>query len=129
MEEIISNPGVIEGMVTLIIAVLATLTGAAVYAGKKIAAQAKQLDAVQHQVVNGHGPDGKNDNLRAQMDRIETIVNSGFRRVDKQYGELHRVVTQETEDRQALQRAKDSSHERIWRAIDEIRKREDGRGQ
>lgn len=119
VEEIVKNPGVIEGMVTLIIAVLAALTGL-------VTVSIKKLNATLHQVENGHGPSGKDDNLRDQMDRIEHTMTSGFRRLDKQHGETHRVLTQEVEDRQALERAKGAEHQRMWQAIDELRKKEDG---
>ena len=56
----------------------------------------------RYQAVNTHGPDGKNDNLRDQLDRMEKAMTKGFNRMDHQFGEIHDRQIQEAEDRQAV---------------------------
>ena len=60
----------------------------------------------RYQAVNTHGPDGKNDNLRDQLDRMEKAMTKGFNRMDHQFGEIH--------DRRAQ-----SEHTSIWDALRE----------
>ena len=70
----------------------------------------RDLAAVKDQTVNTHGPDGKNDNLRDQLDRMEKAMTKGFNRMDHQFGEVH--DRQQATDERALE-----EHHRLWDAI------------
>lgn len=107
-------------MIGLTVAVLSVLSGAAIYIGNKIAAQAKALGAVKHQVENDHETNLRDDvtlllmqssdiqrnqsMMSAELASVRDDLRSGFSRTDKQHGETHKVITQEVEDRQALER-------------------------
>ena len=108
--EVFSAEEVQTAMVGLIVAIVGAITALMLYLKAKFDKQQKDLSAVKDQTVNTHGPDGKNDNLREQLDRMEKNMTVGFRRIDHQFGEVH--DRQQATDDRALE-----EHHRLWDAI------------
>ena len=108
--EVLSAEEVQTAMVGLIVAIVGAITALMLYLKAKFDKQQKDLSAVKDQTVNTHGPDGKNDNLREQLDRMEKNMTVGFRRIDHQFGEVH--DRQQATDDRALE-----EHHRLWEAI------------
>ena len=108
--EVLSADEVKTASITLIVALIGTITALMLYLKAKFDKQNRDLTAVKDQTVNTHGPDGKNDNLRDQLDRMEKNMTDGFRRMDHQFGEVH--DRQQATDKRALE-----EHHRIWDAI------------
>lgn len=101
--EVMSADEVKTALITLVVALIGTITALMLYLKAKFDKQQRDLAAVKDQTVNTHGPDGKNDNLREQIDRLEDIAletheemvelrkeqRSTARRMDHQFGEAH----------------------------------------
>ena len=128
--EVMTRPEVVTMLVTVVLAVLGALTAFAAMAKRWADAKFKPIEkdmaAVKSEAVNSHGPEGKNINLRDQIDTIQTEMRAGFRRMDHQFGEIHDRQIQEAEDRQAvdsrlqaLDRRAQSEHASI---LDDLRK-------
>ena len=118
LEPVLSDPKVIEAMVAAAIAVLTLVTGLVGLGIKKLRDLANTARAIDQQIVNNHGPEGKNDNLRVQIDRVEAVVTEGFRRMDQQFGEAHdRDVNIERRVENAEASAREE-HSRIWKAVE-----------
>ena len=127
-QEALTKPEVVSLVVGFIIAVIAALTALATlakrWAARKLGPLRDDVAAVRYQAENNHGPDGKDINLRDQIDTIQREMREGFRRMDHQFGEIHDRQIQEAEDRQAvdsrlqaLDRRAQSEHTSIWDAI------------
>ena len=108
--EVFSAQEVKTAMVGLIVAIVGAITALMLYLKAKFDKQQNDLAAVKDQTVNTHGPEGKNDNLRDQLDRMEKAMTTGFNRMDHQFGEVH--DRQQATDERALE-----EHRRIWDAI------------
>ena len=108
--EVLSADEVKTALITMIVALIGTITALMLYLKAKFDKQNRELAAVKDQTVNTHGPDGKNDNLRDQLDRMEKAMTKGFNRMDHQFGEVH--DRQQATDERALE-----EHHRIWDAI------------
>lgn len=108
--EVLSAEEVQTAMVGLIVAIVGAITALMLYLKAKFDNQQKDLAAVKDQTVNTHGPDGKDDNMRDQLDRMEKNMTAGFRRIDHQFGEVH--DRQQATDDRALE-----EHHRLWDAI------------
>ena len=108
--EVFSAGEVKTALIGLIVALVGAVTALVLYLKAKLDRQQADLKAVKYQTENNHGPDGKDDNLRDQMDRIEAVMNQGFRRMDHQFGEVH--DRQQATDERALE-----EHHRLWDAI------------
>ena len=108
--EVFSADEVKTALIGLIVALVGAITALMLYLKAKLDRQQADLKAVKYQTENNHGPDGKDDNLRDQLDRIEAVMNQGFRRMDHQFGEVH--DRQQATDERALE-----EHHRIWDAI------------
>ena len=108
--EVLSADEVKTALITLIVALIGTITALMLYLKAKFDKQNHDLAAVKDQTVNTHGPEGKNDNLRDQLDRMEKAMTKGFNRMDHQFGEVH--DRQQATDKRALE-----EHHRIWDAI------------
>ena len=108
--EVLSADEVKTALITLIVAMIGTITALMLYLKAKFDKQNHDLAAVKDQTVNTHGPDGKNDNLRDQLDRMEKAMTKGFNRMDHQFGEVH--DRQQATDERALE-----EHKRLWDAI------------
>ena len=119
-EPILRDPGVIEAMVAVVIAVLAAVTALLGLGVKKLrdlqkisAATSEQVAVTKEQVTNNH-----DTNLRDDLTELKTLMTDGFRRMDHQFGEAHdrQVITDrriegvETNARQ--------EHERLWKALE-----------
>ena len=108
--EVLSADEVKTALITLVVALIGTITALTLYLKTKFDKQNHDLTAVKDQTVNTHGPDGKNDNLRDQLDRMEKNMTKGFTRMDHQFGEVH--DRQQATDERALE-----EHKRLWDAI------------
>ena len=108
--EVFSADEVKTALIGLIVALAGVITALMLYLKAKLDRQQADLKAVKHETVNNHGPDGKDDNLRDQLDRMEKAMTKGFNRMDHQFGEVH--DRQQATDERALE-----EHHRIWDAI------------
>ena len=108
--EVLSADEVKTALITLIVALIGTITALMLYLKAKLDRQQADLKAVKYQTENNHGPDGKDDNLRDQLDRMEKSMTKGFNRMDHQFGEVH--DRQQATDARALE-----EHHRLWDAI------------
>ena len=126
--EVMTRPEVVSIIVAVLVAIggalVAFATAAKRWADSKFTPIAKAVQETKAQAVNNHGPEGKNINLRDQIDTIQTEMRDGFKRMDHQFGEIHDRQIQEAEDRQAvdsrlqaLDRRAQSEHTSIWDAI------------
>ena len=113
--EVFSADEVKTALVGLIVALVGAITALMLYLKAKLDRQQADLKAVKHETVNNHGPDGKDDNLRDQIDRVERVVTDGFNRMDHQFGEVH--DRQQATDARALE-----ENHRIWDAINSRKK-------
>ena len=105
--EVFSAQEVKTAMVGLIVALAGAASALMLYLKAKLDRQQADLKAVKHETVNNHGPDGKDDNLRDQIDRVERVVTDGFKRMDHEFGEVH--DRQQATDARALE-----EHKRLW---------------
>ena len=122
-EEALTAPEVVSLVVGFIIAVIAALTALATlakrWADRKFAPIQEGVAAVRYQAENEHGPEGKNDNLREQMDRIEHGMADGFRRMDNQFGEVHDRQIQQDRRIQGVENRASEEHARIWKSLED----------
>ena len=120
LEPILKDPGVIEAMVAVVIAVLtavAALLGSGVKRLRdlqKLSTETKEQVAVtKEQVTNNH-----DTNLRDDVTDLKILVTDGFRRMDHLFGESHdrQVIT----DRriEGVESNVRQEHERIWKALE-----------
>ena len=105
--EVFSADEVKTALISLIVALAGVITALMLYLKAKLDRQQADLKAVKHETVNNHGPDGKDDNLRDQIDRVERVVTDGFKRMDHNFGEVH--DRQQATDARALE-----EHKRLW---------------
>ena len=105
--EVFSADEVKTALIGLIVALAGVITALMLYLKAKLDRQQADLKAVKHETVNNHGPDGKDDNLRDQIDRVERVVTDGFKRMDHEFGEVH--DRQQATDARALE-----EHKRLW---------------
>ena len=121
-EEALTKPEVVSLVVGFIIAVIAALTALATlakrWADRKLGPLRDDVAAVRYQAENNHGPEGKNDNLREQMDRIEHGMADGFRRMDNQFGEVHDRQIQQDRRIQGVENRASEEHARIWKSLE-----------
>ena len=108
--EVFSAGEVKTAMVGFVVALLGLGASLMLYLKHKFDSQQADLKAVKYQTENNHGPDGKDDNLRDQIDRVERVVTDGFKRMDHQFGEAH--DRQQATDARALE-----EHKHLWDAI------------
>ena len=105
--EVFSADEVKTALIGLIVALVGAITALMLYLKAKLDRQQADLKAVKHETVNNHGPDGKDDNLRDQLDRMERVVTDGFKRMDHEFGEVH--DRQQATDARALE-----EHKHLW---------------
>ena len=105
--EVFSASEVKTALVGFIVALLGLGASLMLYLKHKFDSQQADLKAVKHETVNNHGPDGKDDNLRDQIDRVERVVTDGFKRMDHSFGEVH--DRQQATDARALE-----EHKHLW---------------
>ena len=108
--EVLSADEVKTALISLIVALVGAITALMLYLKAKLDRQQADLKAVKYQTENNHGPDGKDDNLRDQIDRVERVVTDGFKRMDHSFGEVH--DRQQATDARALE-----EHKHLWDAI------------
>ena len=121
------NPDVVEGMVAVLVGILALLAAIIGLGVKKLSDMKKATEevketatATKEQVTNNHSTNFRDDvtGLVKTLDALSDTVNEGFRRMDHQFGEAHerqvitdrRVEGVETNARQ--------EHERIRKSIE-----------
>ena len=105
--EVFSADEVKTALIGLIVALAGVITALMMYLKAKLDRQQADLKAVKYQTENNHGPDGKDDNLRDQIDRVERVVTDGFKRMDHEFGEVH--DRQQATDARALE-----EHKHLW---------------
>ena len=105
--EVLSADEVKTALIGLIVALVGAITALMLYLKAKLDRQQADLKAVKYQTENNHGPDGKDDNLRDQIDRVERVVTDGFKRMDHSFGEVH--DRQQATDARALE-----EHKHLW---------------
>ena len=113
--EVFSADEVKTALIGLIVALVGAITALMLYLKAKLDRQQADLKAVKYQTENNHGPDGKDDNLRDQIDRVERVVTDGFKRMDHEFGEVH--DRQQATDARALE-----EHRHLWDAINSRKK-------
>lgn len=129
--EVFNASEVKTGLVAVIVALLsfiAALVGLAKrWIDKRFNPIEEGVKAVRYQAENEHGPDGKDDNLREQMDRIEGITvglrdemielraehRSTSRRMDRQFGEVHDRDVQTTHRIENLEERAEADHKQL----------------
>lgn len=120
LEPILKDPGVIEAMVAVVIAVLTAVAALLGFGVKKLrdlqklsTETSKQVAVTKEQVTNNH-----DTNLRDDLTELKTLMTEGFRRMDHQFGEAHdrQVIT----DRriEGVEMNARQEHERIWKALE-----------
>lgn len=108
--EVFSADEVKTALISLVVALAGVITALMLYLKAKLDRQQADLKAVKYQTENNHGPDGKDDNLRDQIDRVERVVTDGFKRMDHSFGEVH--DRQQATDARALE-----EHKHLWDAL------------
>ena len=118
--EVLSAEEVQTAMVGLIVAIVGAITALLLYLKAKFDRQQRDLAAVKDQTVNTHGPDGKDINLRDQVDRIESVVvelrdeqRSTARRMDHQFGEAHDRDIQTSHRIENLEERAEADHKQL----------------
>ena len=111
--EVLSADEVKTALITLIVALIGTITALMLFLKAKLDRQQADLKAVKYQTENNHGPDGKDDNLRDQLDRMERVVTDGFRRMDHQFGEVHDRDVQTTHRIENLEERAEADHKQL----------------
>ena len=121
-EEILTHPEVIKMVIGAIVAILGAVVALAAAAKRWADARFKPIasavKATQQQTENNHGPDGKDVNLRDQIDDIQAEIRSGFRRMDHQFGEVHDRQTLTDARVEGIESRASTEHARIWKAIE-----------
>ena len=120
LEPILRDPGVIEAMVAVVIAVLTAVTALLGFGVKRLrdlqklsTETSKQVAVTKEQVTNNH-----DTNLRDDVTELKILMTDGFRRMDNLFGESHdrQVIT----DRriEGVETNARVEHERIWKALE-----------
>lgn len=120
LEPILKDPGVIEAMVAVVIAVLTAVAALLGFGVKRLrdlqklsTETSKQVAVTKEQVTNNH-----DTNLRDDVTELKTLMTDGFRRMDHQFGEAHdrQVIT----DRriEGVEMNARQEHERIWKSLE-----------
>ena len=120
LEPILKDPGVIEAMVAVVIAVLTAVAALLGFGVKRLrdlqklsTETSKQVAVTKEQVTNNH-----DTNLRDDVTDLKILVTDGFRRMDNLFGESHdrQVIT----DRriEGVESNARQEHERIWKALE-----------
>ena len=115
-QTVFTKPEVIALVVGLISAVLIALTAIAMMA-KRWAD--RKFSPISEQVVNNHGKDGKDVNLREQIDEMQAEMREGFRRMDNQFGEVHDRQIQQDRRIQGVENRASEEHARIWKMLED----------
>ena len=111
--EVLSADEVKTALIGLIVALVGAITALMLYLKAKFDKQQRALAALKDQTVNTHGPDGKNDNLRDQLDRMEKSMTKGFNRMDHQFGEVHDRDVQTTHRIENLEERAEADHKQL----------------
>ena len=111
--EVFSAGEVKTAMVGFVVALLGLGASLMLYLKHKFDSQQADLKAVKYQTENNHGPDGKDDNLRDQLDRMEKNMTTGFNRMDRQFGEVHDRDIQTTHRIENLEERAEADHKQL----------------
>ena len=120
LEPILKDPGVIEAMVAVVIAVLTAVAALLGFGVKRLrdlqklsTETSEQVAVTKEQVTNNH-----DTNLRDDVTDLKILVRDGFRRMDHLFGESHdrQVIT----DRriEGVESNARQEHERLWKAME-----------
>lgn len=108
-------------IVTVVLSLLGMLVAFAAaakrWADSKFSPITKAVAETRQQTVNNHGPDGKDVNLRDQLDDIQEEMRSGFKRMDHQFGEVHDRQIRTEYRLEGVESRAASEHERIWKHL------------
>ena len=120
-EEVMTRPEVVAMIVTVVLSLLGMLVAFAAaakrWADSKFSPITKAVAETRQQTVNNHGPDGKDVNLRDQLDDIQEEMRSGFKRMDHQFGEVHDRQIRTESRLEGVESRAASEHERIWKHL------------
>lgn len=135
-EELLKDPKVVELVTTLILAIIGALIGLAAFGKKwadvkmaeldskmsgldsKLKPIKKNVENVLYQTENNHGPEGKDINLREQLDLIQEENRDGFRRMDQQFGEVHDRQIQIEKRMDSIDNRILIENDRVWKQIE-----------
>ena len=135
-QEILKDPKVVELLTTLILAIIGAFIGLAAYGKKWADVKMSELDDkmsgldaklkpikkdvanVLYQTENNHGPEGKNINLREQLDAIQEENREGFRRMDHLFGEVHDRQIQIEKRMDSIDNRILIENDRVWKQIE-----------
>ena len=109
--EVFSADEVKTALVGLIVALVGAITALMLYLKAKLDRQQADLKAVKYQTENNHGPDGKDDNLRDQLDRMERKQDEGLARLDRK---IDKTTGETRRDIQLIRESAIEDHSRIW---------------
>ena len=130
--EVMTRPEVASIIVAVLVALggalIAFATAAKRWADSKFTPIAKAVQETKAQAVNNHGPEGKDVNLRDQVDDIQEaqerilaaieVLTAESRDLPKKMyrslGEIRRDIAQEREERQSLDQRSQAEHATIW---------------
>ena len=127
LESVLFNPDVVEGMVAVLVGILALFAAIIGLGVKKLSDMKKATEEVKEtatetkeQVTNNHSTNFRDDvtGLVKTLDALSDTVNEGFRRMDNRFGEAHerQVITdRRVEGVEANAR---QEYERIWKSIE-----------
>lgn len=126
LDPVLRDPNVIEAMVVVALGVL-SLIGALLGLGvkriralQKATAEITESTAItKDQVTNSHHVNFRDEvtEVKDAVTDLREIMETGFRRMDHQFGEIHDQVAREAVDRQALDARAQEEHSRIWQAL------------
>lgn len=113
IDTILRDQEVVKALAGLITAALLALAGLLTLGVKKLREIATLSEITKEQVTNSHGT-----NLRDDFDDLKESIESGFRRMDHQFGEMHdrQMVTDHRIE--GVENSARAEHERIWKAIE-----------
>ena len=109
--EVFSASEVKTALVGFIVALLGLGASLMLYLKHKFDSQQADLKAVKYQTENSHGPDGKDDNLRDQLDRMERKQDEGLARLDRK---IDKTTGETRRDIQLIRESAIEDHSRIW---------------
>ena len=133
--EVMTRPEVVSIIVAVVVALggalIAFATAAKRWADSKFSPIAKDVKETKEQAVNNHGPEGKDVNLRDQVDDIQeaqerilaaievlTVESRDLpKKMDRSLSEIRRDIAQEREERQSLDQRSRAEHASIWDAL------------
>ena len=120
LEPILKDPGVIEAVVAVVIAVLTAVAALLGFGVKRLrdlqklsTETSEQVAVTKEQVTNNH-----DTNLRDDVTDLKILVTDGFRRMDHLFGESHDRQVIADRRIEGVESNARQEHERIWKALE-----------